>query len=196
MHISEGVLSTPVVVASYTIATTLVALGIKKANHNDISKIALVSALFFVASTIHIPIGVTSAHFMLLGVIGIVLGWYSFVALFVALLLQALLIGFGGISSLGVNVLNTGIGAISAYYIYKLLKDRLPFVVTTFLVGAIPVFIASLGIAIALMFSNEEFLSVAKMALIMHIPLALIEGVLMIFIFRALAKYQIEEFKI
>ena len=42
---------------------------------------------------------------MMLGIIGMLLGWHSFTALLIALLLQALLIGFGGLSSLAVNTL-------------------------------------------------------------------------------------------
>ena len=192
MHISEGVLSTPVIVVSTVALIPLIINSIRKLEHEDISKVALLSALFFVVSTIHLPIGVTSVHFMMLGVIGIMLGWHSFTALLIALLLQALLIGFGGISSLAVNTLNTGIGALVGFYLFKMFKNKFPFVVTSFIVGFVPIILASIGIAVALMFSNDDFITVAKAALLAHLPLAFIEGVIMVFLFKTLQKYQIK----
>jgi len=192
MHISEGVLSTPIIVTSVVILIPLILNSIRKLQHDDISKVALLSALFFVISTIHLPIGVTSVHFMMLGVIGIILGWHSFTALLIALLLQSLLIGFGGITSLAVNTINTGVGALVGFYLFKILKNLLPSIVTSFIVGFVPIVIASIGIAVALMYSNEDFITVAKTALIAHLPLALVEGVIMVFLFKTLQKYQIK----
>ena len=192
MHISEGVLSTPVIVGSAAILIPLIVNSVRKLQYEDISKVALLSAAFFVISTIHLPIGVTSVHFMMLGVIGIMLGWHSFTALLIALLLQALLIGFGGISSLAVNALNTGVGAMVGFYIYTIFRNKLPFVITSFLVGFVPILVASVGIAVALMFSNGEFITVAKTAFLAHLPLAFVEGVIMVFLFRTLQKYQVK----
>jgi len=192
MHISEGVLSVGVIATSTVVLAPLIINSIRKLHPDDVSKVALLSALFFVVSTIHLPLGVTSVHFMLLGIIGIMLGWHSFTALLIALLLQAMLIGFGGISSLSANTLNTGIGALTGFYLFKLLKDRLPTIVVSFLVGFIPILVASVGIAVALLFSSEDFLIVAQTALIAHLPLAVVEGIMMVFLFKTLQKYQIK----
>ena len=192
MHISEGVLSAGVIATSSIVIAPLIINSIRKLHSDDVSKVALLSALFFVISTIHLPIGVTSVHFMMLGVIGIMLGWHSFTALLIALLLQAMLIGFGGISSLSANTLNTGIGALTGFYLFKLLKDRLPTAVVSFLVGFVPILVASVGIAVALLFSSGEFLIVAQTALLAHLPLALVEGIMMVFLFKTLQKYQIK----
>ena len=192
MHISEGVLSVGVIATSTVVLAPLIINSIRKLHPDDVSKVALLSALFFVVSTIHLPLGVTSVHFMMLGIIGIMLGWHSFTALLIALLLQAMLIGFGGISSLSANTLNTGIGALTGFYLFKLLKDRLPTVVVSFLVGFIPILVASIGIAVALLFSSGEFLIVAQTALIAHLPLAVVEGIMMVFLFKTLQKYQIK----
>lgn len=196
MHISEGVLSTTAIATSAVVLIPLIVNSIRNLKYEYVPKVALLSALFFVVSTIHLPLGVTSVHFMMLGVIGIMLGWHSFTALLIALLLQALLIGFGGITSLAINTLNTGIGALVGFYLFKMFKDRLPFVVTSFIVGFFPIVVSSIGIALALMISNGEFITVAKTALIAHLPLALVEGVIMIFLFKTLQKYQIKELKL
>jgi len=196
MHISEGVLSAGVIATSSIVLAPLIINSIRKLHSDDVSKVALLSALFFVISTIHLPIGVTSVHFMMLGVIGIMLGWHSFTALLIALLLQAMLIGFGGISSLSANTLNTGIGALTGFYLFKLLKDKLPTVVVSFLVGFVPILVASVGIAVALLFSSDDFVIVAQTALIAHLPLALVEGIMMVFLFKTLQKYQIKGLKL
>jgi len=192
MHISEGVLSAGVIATSSIVIAPLIINSIRKLHPDDVSKVALLSALFFVVSTIHLPLGVTSVHFMMLGIIGIMLGWHSFTALLIALLLQAMLVGFGGISSLSANTLNTGIGALTGFYLFKLLKDRLPTVVVSFLVGFVPILVASVGIAVALLFSSGEFLIVAQTALLAHFPLAVVEGIMMVFLFKTLQKYQIK----
>lgn len=196
MHISEGVLSTPVIVVSAVITAGLLINSIRKLDENNLSKVALMSALFFVVSTIHLPIGVTSVHFMILGIIGIMLGWHSFTALIVALLLQALLIGFGGITSLVVNTLNTGVGALIAYYMFQFFKGKMADIVLAFLIGFVPTIVASIGIAVALMFSSDEFITVAKTAVAAHLPLAIVEGIIMIFLFRSLQKYRIKELEL
>jgi len=192
MHISEGVLSTGVIVVSSLTLAPLIINSVRKLHHEDISKVALLSALFFVISTVHLPIGVTSVHFMMLGIMGIMLGWHSFTALLIALLLQALLIGFGGITSLAVNTLNTGVGALTGYYLFLILKERLPQTATAFIVGFVPIIVASIGIAVALLFSSGEFITVAKAALLAHLPLAVVEGIIMVFLLRTLQKYRIK----
>ena len=72
----------------------------------------MLSAVFFVASLVHIPIGPTSVHPLLNGLMGIVLGWAAVPAILVALLLQAVFFGFGGITVLGVNVVNMAVPAL------------------------------------------------------------------------------------
>ena len=94
MHISDGVLSLEATVVVSAISVIALAKAIKELKNDDISITAVASAMFFIASFIHIPFGVTQIHLILLGVIGILISWSSFVAIFVALLLQALLLGY------------------------------------------------------------------------------------------------------
>ncbi len=75
--------------------------------------------LFFIASFIHIPLGPTQIHLVLIGIIGIVLGSSVFLAILIALLLQATLLGFGGLTSLGANLI---IMALPSFIIYSLVK--------------------------------------------------------------------------
>ena len=62
MHISEGVLSGPVLISGAALAAAGTAIGLKKLDYDEIAKAGMLSAAFFVASLIHIPIGPANAH--------------------------------------------------------------------------------------------------------------------------------------
>ena len=115
MHIAEGVLSAPVLITGAVVAAAGVAYGLKKIPANHFMLAGLLGAAFFVASLIHVPIGFSSAHLILNGLLGVVLGWAAFPVIFVALLLQAVLFQFGGFTVLGVNTATMGLGALAAY---------------------------------------------------------------------------------
>ena len=74
MHISDGVLSLEVTVVSTIVAFCFFAYSFRSLNNEKIVLASAFSALFFVASFIHIPFGPTQIHLMLLGFIGIFLG--------------------------------------------------------------------------------------------------------------------------
>jgi len=119
MHISEGVLSAPVLLAGAVLSLVGLTLGLKKIKNEDIPKVAVLSSAFFVASLIHIPIGPTSAHLVLNGLVGMLLGWSAFPSIFVALVLQAILFQFGGLTTLGVNTFSMAMPGVLSYYIFR-----------------------------------------------------------------------------
>ena len=101
MHISEGVLSGPVLMSSAALAAVGTGIGLKKLDYDQIAKAGMLSAAFFVASLIHVPIGPSNAHLILNGLMGILLGWAAFPAILVALVLHGVFFQFGGITTLG-----------------------------------------------------------------------------------------------
>ena len=54
MHISEGILSAPVLVAGAGLTATAVGYGLKKMAYKQMPKVAILSSVFFVASLIHV----------------------------------------------------------------------------------------------------------------------------------------------
>uniref|UniRef100_A0A7C6AF16 Cobalt transporter CbiM n=1 Tax=candidate division WOR-3 bacterium TaxID=2052148 RepID=A0A7C6AF16_UNCW3 len=181
MHIAEGVLSAPVLIGGATITVAGTAIGLKKIEYQDMPKIAVLSSAFFVASLIHIPVGPTSAHLILNGLCGIILGWASFPALLLGLFLQAILFQFGGLTALGVNTATMATSAVFCFLLFKgLVKspNKLLNFVGGFLSGFAGVFIAGLLVALSLFLSGEVFIPVAKMIVIVHIPVMIIEGIL------------------
>ncbi|MFS6803709.1 cobalt transporter CbiM, partial [Edwardsiella tarda] len=103
MHISEGILTLPVILSGWGGSALLATLTLRRTTAQQLPRIAVLSSAFFLASLVRIPLGASSVHFTLLGVMGIILGWSAFPAIFIALALQAILFQFGGLLSLGVN---------------------------------------------------------------------------------------------
>ncbi len=179
MHISEGILSAPVLIGGGLITMAGTALGLHKIDHERIMPVAILTSTFFVASLIHIPIGPGSIHLILNGLLGIILGWASFPAILIALCLQALFFQFGGIAVLGVNTLNAAVPAIFCFYIFRPLLRQVKYsAVAGFGAGFFAVFLSTLFVAMSLITSDTGFISTAKIIMIANIPLMLIEGII------------------
>ena len=73
MHISEGVLSAPVLTTGAVLAAVGVAVGLKKMDDERVPQVGVLSAAFFVASLIHVPVGPSAAHLVLNGLLGLLL---------------------------------------------------------------------------------------------------------------------------
>ena len=192
MHISEGVLSGPVLISGMVLATTGAAIGLKKLDYDHIAKAGILSAAFFVASLIHIPIGPSNIHLLLNGIVGLLLGWTAFPAILVALLLQAVIFQFGGITTLGVNTIIMALPSIICYYLFGSLIHKKHFIslLVAFTCGFFSVFISALLVGIALIFTEEKFLTVSAMLVIAHLPVMIIEGIVTVFCLAFLKKVQ------
>ncbi|MCV6588526.1 MAG: cobalt transporter CbiM [Marinobacterium sp.] len=180
MHIVDGALTAPVLAGGAALALGGVALGLKKLDYDQLPMVAVLSAAFFVASYIHLPVGFSSVHLILNGLIGIALGWAAFPALLVALILQAVFFGFGGFLVLGVNTLNIALPAVLAGLLFSPLiqSASTPRQAALWggLGGALAVALTTVMVATSLALSGEAFLLAAKATLIAHIPVIIVEG--------------------
>jgi len=195
MHISEGILSVPVLVTGASLTVTAVGYSLKKMEHKEVPKVAILSSVFFVASLIHAPVGPSSVHLILNGIIGILLGWSAFPAILVALALQGVLFQFGGITTLGVNTLNMALPAIICFYLFNRgIKGENNFIalMLAFVCGFLAVLLSGTMVAAALVFTGEPFMQVAKLVLIAHPPVMILEGVLTAFCIGFLRKVRPE----
>jgi len=116
MHLAEGVLDGPTLAAAALLAAAGVALGLRRLDDRRLPLAALLGAAFFVASAIHVPIGLGSVHLVLNGLAGLLLGWAVFPVIAVALVLQAALFSFGGFAVLGANTLLLALPAVVAHF--------------------------------------------------------------------------------
>lgn len=182
MHIADGVVSAPVLAGGTVLALAGVAIGLKRTDYEQIPQVAVMSAAFFVASLIHVPIGPGQVHLILNGLAGLILGWAVFPALLIAFLLQAILFGYGGVTVLGVNTFNMALPAVCCHYLFSAVFNRVNSRPAIFLmgfsVGSIAIASSAVLIALTLYLSNKEFMGVIGAILIAHLPIMIIEGVL------------------
>ena len=181
MHIVDGALSNAVVLGGGIAAAGGIAMGLRSLDIDRIPTAGVLSASFFVASLIHVPIGPSSVHLILNGLAGLLLGWAAFPALFVGLLLQAVFFGFGGLTVLGINTLNIALPAVLARLIFgRLIGRGTPGQGALWggLGGGFAIAGTTAMVALALALSGDAFLPAAKLVFFAHIPVMAIEALL------------------
>lgn len=185
MHIAEGVLSPAVLGGGAVLALAGTAQGLRRLEYDRLVAVGILSAAFFVASLIHVPVGLASAHLVLNGLVGVLLGWAAFPSILVALLLQALLFQFGGITVLGVNTFTMGFTAVASWYVFRAVCRLCPGMggvrAGAFMGGALGVALAAVLTALALAFTDEGFWLAAQLLLLAHLPVMLAEGLITMF---------------
>lgn len=194
MHIPDGILPAQVYAAGYAITGGLTWTALRQINRTsdpqrEMPKAAMLTAAFFVGSSISLPIPPASVHLVLNGLLGTLLGWYAWPAILVGLLLQALLLGHGGLTTLGVNAVLMGVPALIAFGVYNLrhlapqwLSPTLRFGIFSWLAGMVGLGLSALIFFSLILFTIPAGIDVATekqaltLLLIAHIPLMVIEG--------------------
>src|SRR5580704_10142365 len=133
MHIPDGYLSPSTCAAFYAGSTPFwyVALQrVKRVLHTKlVPLLSLFAAFSFVTMMFNLPLpGGTTGHAVGIGLATVVLGpWASMLAISVALIVQALFFGDGGVTAIGANCFNMAIvGSLVAYAVYRLVAGRAP----------------------------------------------------------------------
>ncbi len=167
MHIPDGMISPKMYIPLHVVNAGLLVIAYRKIkkelNDEMLPYIASLSALSFVLMFLQVPLpGGTSVHGVGIAPISILFGpWIAFFSIALVLLLQAVLLGVGGITSYSVNSLCIGfVGAFVSYYVFKLLKPVLKEKLAVFLSGFLAIIIAALFIAISL--GVQPFIAHAK----------------------------------
>jgi cobalt/nickel transport system permease protein len=183
MHISEGVLSGPVLLTGGVLTVAGTAIGLKKLDYERIARAGILSSAFFVASLIHVPVGPSSVHLILNGIVGLILGWGAFPVILVALFLQGMLFQFGGLTSLGVNTLIMALPAVCCYYCFGPFMQRRQGIAlaAAFACGFMGIFLGAVVAGLALMFTEENFLEITILMVSANIPVMVIEGLMTAF---------------
>lgn len=131
MHISEGILPAGWAIFWYLAAVPFLAYGIhliRKKGHELWWKplLGLSAALVFVISCMPVPVPIagTCSHPCGTAISAILLGpFVSVVVAFCALLLQALFLAHGGLSTLGANTVSMGVaGSFAAFFVFRLFR--------------------------------------------------------------------------
>lgn len=183
MHISDGVLPISVALGSGVASLAVAAWSVKQIASEDLPKVAVVTASFFVSSLIHVPLGPTSVHLLIPGLVGVLLGPASFLAIMLGLLLQSLLFQFGGLTALGANALMMGLPALFCGLLFHKLrgKTQKQHVIIGALAGGGGTLLAATLLALLLASGGDDFFGVMKLALLAHLPVFVVEGLVSAF---------------
>jgi cobalt/nickel transport system permease protein len=174
VHIADGIISVPAAAAANVIALGTVSLLSRRMEASEIPKTGLMASALFLASLIQFPFAGTSVHLGLFGLAGILLGRRAFPAVFVALLLQALIFQHGGLLALGLNSMNMGLGALAAWLVWRI--HGLPASVRAFAAGFVGILIpaALMGLEFLLVGYGQRILFLAAV----YAGVAALEGAL------------------
>jgi cobalt/nickel transport system permease protein len=174
-HIPDGVLSVPVLAGGAVVTAVSLAWSLRRLGEDDLPNVAVIAALFFVASLVNVAIGPTTVHLLLSGLMGLVIGWATVPAVFVGLILQAIFFGFGGITTLGVNTMNIALpGVLWALCLGPLLRrarSPLQAAIVGGGVAGLSVTTTALLVALALALSDPVYMAPAKIVIVTYLPL-------------------------
>jgi cobalt/nickel transport system permease protein len=131
MHIPDGYLSPSTCAVLYGTAIPFWYVAFARVkrllNTRMVPLLAVVSAFCFVIMMFNVPLpGGTTGHAVGVGAATVVLGpWASMLAVSIALLIQAVFFGDGGITTLGANCFNMAIvGSLVAHFVYRAIACR------------------------------------------------------------------------
>ncbi len=165
MHITEGILPPQWVGIWFGVSMPFVGIGIynvkqkKKITPSYVPLVGMLGAAVFVFSCFPIPVialnGMATSHPCGTGLSAILLGpFVSVLVAAIALLIQALFLAHGGLTTLGGNIFSMGIlGSFSGYFIFRLAqKSGLKLFWCGFLAGVVSDLFTYLGTSIELGF--------------------------------------------
>ncbi|MEI6050088.1 MAG: cobalt transporter CbiM [Bacteroidota bacterium] len=131
MHIPDGYLSPQTYIPLIGVFVSAMAVAVKKVKNEvsarNIPYLGMAAAFSFIIMMFNLPIpGGTTGHAVGSAVIAILFGpWAAMIAVSVALIIQALIFGDGGITAIGANCFNMAVFMpFTAYYIFKLFSNN------------------------------------------------------------------------
>ena len=191
MHIAEGMLPLPVLLAGGAVAAAGTYIGLRRLEPERVPAVGLVSAFLFVAALIRVPLPGTSVHLVLNGLAGLVLGWAVFPAFLVVLFLQAALFSFGGLTTLGVNTANMALPGVVCCMLLRraVAAGGRAGAAAAFAAGFLPILLAAAMTGLCLLTIGKEFAAVGFLA---HVPVMVTEGLICVFVTAFLRKVRPE----
>ncbi len=191
MHLPDGIVPLSLAVAGYVTSGLIAWDCLRRVERRpdprrELPRAAMLTAAFFVASLIHLPLPPVSVHLVLNGLLGVVLGWFAFPAILVGLLLQAVMFGHGGVTTLGLNGLIFGLPALLSFAVFAMgrrlsggmRRDAL----IGFVAGGLAVAISALLFAALLLWQMPAQIDSAlerqalQVFVFAHLPVMLLEG--------------------
>ncbi len=168
MHIPDGHINAVINTLTYLISIGTCAYAIKKLSRETsemrIPLLAVASVFILLIQLINFPIiKITASHFIGAVLLAALVGpWAGCLIIALVLIIHQLVLGYGGLASLGANIFNLGIiGATGGYYALMRIKKLFPhnnkgYLTSLFIVSFGSVIIINLFFYIQLSASNVE----------------------------------------
>lgn len=192
MHIPDGYLSPSTCASLYAAAAPFWYVALRRVARQLTGRVvplvAVFSAFSFVVMMFNLPLpGGTTGHAAGIGIAAIVLGpWASMLAISIALLIQAVFFGDGGVTALGANCFNMAVaGCLTAYAVYRAAAGRSPLdsrrrVAAAGLAGYVSMNVAALATAVEFGIQPMLFTDSSGAPLYAPYPLAIAVPAMMI----------------
>lgn len=172
-------LSAPILISGAVVTGVLLTIATRRLDYDTVPRAAVLSATFFVASLLTVPVGPTSVHLILNGLMGLVLGWAAVPAILVALIMQSVFFGYGGLLVLGVNSMNIALPALVCALLFgsalRRHKGRRALLLGA-LSGGLGVILTALMVSASLALSSDDYLPAAQVILATYLPLTIAEA--------------------
>lgn len=193
MHLPEGILPAAQAAGWAGASGIMLVRAVKEYRKTEtkvpelLPMMGILGAAVFVMSMLHIPVPFTgtSAHMVGVPLATLLVGpWLAIILSLVALILQALLLGEGGLGPLGANVFAMGVaGSFATIAVYRsALRVRVPKPAAIFLaalIGDLAVYVVS-ALQLAPVFPGQTFMAQWAVLILaflpLQLPVALLEG--------------------
>ncbi|HEU4915992.1 MAG TPA: energy-coupling factor ABC transporter permease [Acidimicrobiia bacterium] len=154
LHIPDGFLNGATSAGTAVVAAGGLGYSIKRAGaylqDNRIALTGLIAAFIFALQMINFPVGAGTSGHLLGGALAVILvgPWLGITAVSVVVIVQALLLADGGVSALGVNILNMAlVTGFVGWAVFRIMVRLLPRSWTTVLVSTFTAALASVVVS-------------------------------------------------
>jgi cobalt/nickel transport system permease protein len=137
-----------------------------------------------VSSSIHVKVGATSIHLLLNALVGVVLGRRAPLAIAIGLVLQAVLLAHGGVTTLGVNATVIAVPALLARAMFRALAGPEPSPRRAAWAGGVTGWLtvlltAALNAAVLILGGVEDWTIIAAPQFAIYVVLGVVEGLVL-----------------
>lgn len=176
MHIPDGFFDAPTAAAAGVVAVVGVGVCVKKAadtmDDRQVPMAGLTAAFLFALQMLNFPVASGTSGHLLGGLLAAVLvgPWLGSLAVTVVLVVQSLLFADGGLSALGLNIVNMAlVPAIGGYALFWLVRRALPrtrasVVAATAVTAFCSVVLASLAFTVEYALGGNDAVSLTTVA--------------------------------
>ena len=189
VHISNGVLQPAWMIGGFAALAVAVGCALRKIDDREIPRLGVLTAAFFVASSLTLPLFGTTVHFLFNGLVGVVARLRSALVVVVGLTLQTLLLSHGGLTALGINFVVLALPALLGGLAFPPLARHLPPFSAGLLIGLGTAMLTVLLNATVLWFGSIDTTGwIAGASLLAHLPIIAVEGLGVGYAARVLAR--------